>query len=208
MTDLTLDTLVKVTDADRSSMHGGWGKWRRGQWRSVTPPLCPCRNGIHVVTIGQAPYWLGPRIGVVEVAGARLDHEDKTVVERARVIEWLDTWTTATARLFAADCAERFLTPDDDQPSWNAITVARFHAIGEATDDDLDAAAEAATWASRGAGGAIATYVATYAACAATAAADGAAAYAATYAASCADDYAAERAWQGRRLLEYLRGDR
>ena len=49
-------------------------------------------------------------------------------------------------RHFAVDCAERVLHLVTDDRSKNALAVARRHALGEATDDELSAA-WAAAWA-------------------------------------------------------------
>jgi hypothetical protein len=53
-------------------------------------------------------------------------------------------------RLFACDCAERALIREreagvePDERSWNAVAVARWYAVGEATDEELEAASDAA----------------------------------------------------------------
>ena len=83
-------------------------------------------------------------------------------------------------RHFAVDCAERVLYLVTDDRSKNALAVARRHALGEATDDELAAAARAAE----------------------RAAAERAAALAAAGAKSVAWD--AERKWQAARFREML----
>lgn len=47
-------------------------------------------------------------------------------------------------RHFAVDCAERVRHLMTDERSINALIVARRHALGQATDDELDAARDAA----------------------------------------------------------------
>jgi len=102
------------------------------------------------------------------------------------------------ARLFACDCAERVLPifekeyPDDKRPRL-AIEAARKFAIGQATQEELFAAWDAA-WAARDA-----AWVAAWAARDAA----GAAAWAARDAARDAAG-AAEREWQKQRLAELL----
>ena len=100
-------------------------------------------------------------------------------------------------RLFACDCAEHVLHlyeekyPDDDRPR-KAIEVSRRYADGEATSDELVAAAADAAWAAR------AAWVAADAAAARAvdaAAADAAARAAAWHAARAAAWAAAAAAW-------------
>ena len=215
--NMTLDTLIKITATDRSSMHGGDGKWTKNRWRSVTPPLDPCIHGLHVVTIRQAIAWLGPRIGIAEVGGTRLDEPDKTIVERARVIEWLSTWNERTARLFAADCAEHVLHhfedryPDDDRPR-KAIAATRDYAEGRITEAARYAARSAADSADSAAADSASRWAARSAAySAARSAAYSAARWAArsaAYSAARSAAYSAEAEWQAQRLLEHLRGER
>lgn len=141
----------KVLGPDGAACNGGSGQWplangRPGAWLDVTGDLVPCQNGLHVCTRAQLIDWLGPTIWRVEVDPAEvLAETDKTVVRRARLLSQLETWTERTARLFAADCAERALERErregrePDARSWAAITAARACARGE-----IDAAARAA----------------------------------------------------------------
>ena len=111
-----------------------------------------------------------------------------------------------TALLFAADCASHVLPlwtakcPDDMRPA-EAIAVARRFAAGQATREELTAAAEA-TGAARAARAAWAAWAARAAAWAARAAAE--AAWATGAAARAAE--AAEREWQAARLMSLLTG--
>ena len=149
--------LYKVLAEDGSACHGGSGRWTRGRWRSVRGELVACRHGLHVVTVAQLPAWLGPAIWRVEVRGELIDAGDKMVARRARITERVAAWDERTARLFAADCAERVLPvfererPGDNRPR-EAIAVARRFANSEATREELAAAraaAESAAWAAR-----------------------------------------------------------
>ena len=143
----------KVLDAGQSSYHGGSGKWVRNRWRTVQGELEPCRNGIHYCRADQLVCWLGPTIWRFEDGSPdeTVDHHDKMVTRKGRVVERLATWNEMTARLFAADCAEMVLPiferrcPGDDRPR-RAIEAARLFARGE-----IDAAAEAAAEAAAGA---------------------------------------------------------
>jgi hypothetical protein len=143
-----------------------------------------------------------------------LDAGDKLVARRARITERVTVWDERTARLFAADCAERVLPvfertrPSDMRPR-DAIATARRYAAGEATDEELSAAGAAAYAAGDAAGdvrgAAWAARSAAWAAGDATMAAAWAARDAdwATYAASAASS-AAEGAWQAQHLAGLL----
>jgi hypothetical protein len=137
--------LYKVLGADGRAFHGGRGQWTPGRWRSARGPLVPCANGLHVTTIAQLPQWLGPAIWRAETDGELLDAGDTWVARRARITEQVTAWDERTARLFAADCAEHVCPifertrPGDTRPR-EAIATARRYAVGEATDEECDAA--------------------------------------------------------------------
>ena len=224
--------LYKALNLDGTPCHGGTGRWhlppagRPGTWMpAIQGELIPCRRGYHLCRPEHLSQWLGPAIYEAEADGEVQEKPDKVVARQARLLRRVETWNSRTQRLFAADCAEHVLHlwearyPSDMRPR-HTIAVARRYARGEATVDELHAAADdafyAATYAS--------TYAATkaddafyaaadasfYAAADASNAAD--ASFYATAAASNAADaadaaYAAERTWQNARLFRYLRGD-
>ena len=101
---------ARVAAEDDSSCHGGTGRTgRKYRWRSVRGHLVPCQHGLHLVTRDQIVGWRGPVIGRPKLDGEVIAAGDKVVARRARVVRRLDTWNERTARLFAADCAERVL---------------------------------------------------------------------------------------------------
>ena len=140
----------------------------------------------------------------------------------------------AISRRFALDCAERVRHLMTDPRSTNALDVARRHLAGDASDEELAAAsdaaraawgavasdaargaawaawgaAEAAVWAARAAAWAAGAAVWTAAAAAEAAAAEAAvwAARAAVWAAGAAV-WDAEREWQAARLIELTEGE-
>jgi len=191
----------------RRSIHGGSGEWRKGRWRSVRGLLVPCENGLHLCREQDLLSWVAPTLWLAEHDGELVDCGDKVLVRRARVMGRLDGWNDRTARLFAADCAERVLPifekerPNDDRPRL-AIQAARDYAngmIGDAARDAAWAAARDAAWdAARDAAWA-AAWDAAWAA--ARAAARDAARAAARDAAR-----DAEREWQTAQLLDYAHG--
>ena len=189
----TLPPLYKFLRADGSAP-SGTGRYTEGRWRSVSGVLVPCRNGLHATTADNLVPFINAELWRVESGGEHLWHEDtslgrKFVCRRLRTVELVEAWNERTARLFAADCAERVLpmfdaqSPNDDRPR-RAIETARRFANGEATRGELAAAGAAA----RDAAGAAAW----------------AAARAAARAAAGAAARAAERGWQNRRLAEML----
>ena len=141
--------LYKVTDEQGRAFHGGSGKWTKNRWRSVKGQIVPCVNGLHLCRREDLLTWLGPVIWRAEYDGELIEANDKVVVRRARVVERLDIWNERTARLFAADCAERVLPifekeqPNDDRPR-KAIEAARAYARGEIGAAARDAARDAA----------------------------------------------------------------
>src|SRR5690606_17865329 len=133
----------------------GDGTWhlpdggRPGMWMPEITGLVPRQRGYHVATIDQLVDWLGPELFEVECRGEHVDHGDKHVFGQARLVRRIDAWNDRTARLFAADCAERvlpvfeFCCPGDMRPR-RAIDVARAFADGQATVEDLAAGRDAA----------------------------------------------------------------
>jgi hypothetical protein len=214
-------TLYKVLNRDRTPFWGGSGQWPvEGEWLQVKGTLIPCERGLHVCKgEEQLVSWLGPAIWTVEVDGEQIELDEdmpKLVVRRARLVQRVETWNDRTARLFAADCAERSVQsyersyPNDQRPR-DAVNTARRFANGNATAQELDAAGDAAWAAARAAAWAAARAAAGDAARAAAGDAAGAAAWAAAGAAAwaAAGDAAgaAERAWQVNRLRQYLNGE-
>ncbi len=178
----------KVLNADGSAIYGR-GSWplpdgdRPGEWLESVGDVRLCSNGLHFCTADHLMDWLGPRIFVIETSGPVSTGNNKSACSRARLLCELTTWNERTARLLAADYAERVLSlferryEGDDRPR-NAIRVARAFANGDATQEELAAARDAAGAAARDAAGAAAR--------------------------AAARD--AERKWQTDRLFEYLEG--
>jgi hypothetical protein len=163
-----------------------------GEWLPEVKAVM-CQSGYHFVKRDDLLYHMSDTLCEVEVAAPYLYKDHKGCASSIRILRIVDTWNECTARLFACDCAERVLPiferkyPDDKRVH-NCIRIARGFAYGEVTEDELNAAADAAN-------------AAAYAANAAYAAAADAA-YAAAYAAKAA--YAAERQWQLEHLLTML----
>ena len=203
----------KVLNKERQSCHKGNYQWIPGEW---APPqaVTPCYTGYHLCNgTEQLLAWLGETIWIAEARGEIVAHEGtKVVCESARIVEQLP-WDERVARLFAADCAEHVLhlyeERHDNPAPRRAIEVARAYARGEATMEDLDAAALSAAEA--------AWSVACSTAYAAARSAAEAAADAAAWNVACSTAWAAtdsvryaacsaERQWQAERLAWYIDG--
>ena len=187
----------KVLGPDRRSYHGGSGTWPApGMWLEVKGALEPCSNGLHLCAREHLLSWLGPAIWEAEYEGECIDHDDKLVVRRARLVRQVEAWNDSTARLFAADCAERALPifeahrPGDARPR-EAIAAARAFARAE-----IPAAAMDAAWAA-------AMDAASAAARAASAAAWAAASSAARAASAAASSAARDAAWAAARAAAW-----
>ncbi len=211
---------LKFLNADGRGVYSNF-EWplphdgKPGKWVEVEGSLIACHNGIHACTLEQALSWLNTRAYVIELGGEVIDTGNKLVARRGRLIRRLDRWDDTSARLFAADCAERVLplfeskVPLDDRPR-RAIEAARALARGEVDVAAVRAAANAAR-AAVSAKAAYAAHVA-YAARAVAAYANypdravrvAAAASAAADAADAAGNPDAERRWQADRLAHYL----
>ena len=186
---MTAEKLYKVLrDGNGTYSYNPWSlpkNGRPGKWMpKIEGDLIMCEKGYHLCRKQDLIHWIGPDIYEAGYKGKRIDGNNKIVVRQARIIRKIDNWNEQTARLFAADCAERVLhvfeekNPDDNRPR-KAIEAARAFARGE-IDRGKMAAAGAAAWHD-----------------AAGAAAGDAAGDAA---------WGAERDWQTNRLFDYLEG--
>lgn len=213
----------KVLKADGSCANGGSGEWflptkkkdgtyKPGKWMPrVKGKLEPCMNGYHICRPQDLAHWLDEAIFEVEYKGRIVKDNDKCVVREARLLRRIETWDEKSARLFAADCAEKVLPtyekyfPNNDAPR-KAIQVARDYANGKINKNQLDAASAAASAVARDAASAADCAAARTAARAAWDAASAAASAAARDAASAAARAArdAAREWQAERLFKYL----
>lgn len=74
-----------------------------GDWVQADGSLQPCRHGIHVCRPADLPYWMNDELYEVDVGGARVEHFEKVVVERARLRARIDEWPEL-AWAFAEEC--------------------------------------------------------------------------------------------------------
>jgi|DewCreStandDraft_4_1066084.scaffolds.fasta_scaffold31767_3 hypothetical protein len=200
----------KFLRAGRLPLHGR-GAWTPGKARSVRGQLEPCKRGIHYCRAEYLAYWISEELWTFEdlTPDEAFEFDTKVVTRKGRIVEQLTGWNKRTARLFAADCAERAweqVYSNDDRPR-RAIQAARDYAHGLIGEEALRRAAEVALVAADAVYAAArpGTGSAADALYAFHAAAD-AAAYAAYSGGAARAARAAERAWQAKRILDYAYG--
>jgi hypothetical protein len=150
----------KALRAGRRGTHTEFTWPEPGEWVEVDGELVACKNGLHVCRLDQIIDWLHEDLWLVEVdeAAGLIDHGDKMVARRVRLVEQVTAWDERSARLLAAGFAERVLhlfeqeRPGDTRPR-DAIAAARAFANGEIGAAARDAARDAAwdaAWAAAG----------------------------------------------------------
>lgn len=181
-----------------------------GEWVEVEGELVMCNNGIHVCEWKDVFAWLDARMYLVEVGGECVSCDNKLAFRRARLVHRVESWNDRTARLFAADCAERAARcwVPVDALDWNpadTIDVVRRFANGDATQQELEVERRTADGLTRTFGPL--SYANDWAvrACAMAAETDAHAPGRTAFAAlMLADDCAAETKWQLARLDHYV----
>jgi hypothetical protein len=122
-----------------------------GKWLPKITNIKMCNRGYHAFKLGDILEWCDSQLFEVELRGVSIIGDTKTVAQQLRFIRKVDTCNDKTARLFACYCARDVLPifekkyPDDSRPR-TAIETAERYANGEATDEELAAALDAA-WA-------------------------------------------------------------
>lgn len=215
----------KIIDENNKSCNGGkfdWtdylpvkngdGTWTPGKWTPQEIPVV-CVSGWHVVDANHALDWANANCYQAEVIGESTNEDrDKYSCVSIRLVKKVEGWNDKNLRLFACWCARKVWHLLDER-SKNAIEVAERFANGEATQEELRAAAKAAArdaardaaWdAAWGAAWDAAMDAARDAAWAAARAAAWAAARAAAWDAARAAAWDAARDSQYRHLLEML----
>jgi hypothetical protein len=81
-------------------------RWETAEWAAAAGQD-PCRDGFHACRAGDLPYWLNDELWVVELAAPVVVRPHKVVARRARLVEKVEEWSSATAREFAGACVAR-----------------------------------------------------------------------------------------------------
>ena len=171
----------KILSQDGHSINGGnlqWSlprkdgrKWIPGEWHEFVGELRPCKSGLHL-TIDPWNTWYrwGARVFVAEHGGECIDHGDKIVCRKARLLRELrcPRWLSEAGRFVASIGGIPYYRPDGKPlkgwkvftaPAWDAAWdaaraaawatagYAAWDAAGDAAGDAARAAAWAAAWA-------------------------------------------------------------
>jgi len=129
--------------------HGDGREVKAGETLSVEGKIECCSRGLHasVRPLDALQYAPGGVVCRVEVWGDVQTEKDKIAGRNRRVLWMADA--TVALRIFACDCAdealrgERKAGREPDPRSWEATRVARLHAIGQASNEELAAAGAA-----------------------------------------------------------------
>ena len=130
------------------------------QWTTEETPVL-CRSGWHGIEakdiLEHFPEVLGSQLWEVEVKGEIVHGADKFCASQMRLVRMVSEPSERTLRLFACEVAEDVLwiyekhCPGDTRVR-ECIEVSRRYAMGEATEEELAAAqdaASAAAWTAR-----------------------------------------------------------
>jgi hypothetical protein len=94
-----------------------------GPWVDRRPD--PCRSGIHACRVSDMPFWAGPTLYEVELAGETVDGGSKLVASRARLLRRIELWDEGLRDVYTRMCADRAhqLAASVSPPleSWDAV---------------------------------------------------------------------------------------
>ena len=78
-----------------------------GPWVHAAGAPATCRQGVHACRIDDLPWWLGPELWEVELAGELRAYAHKVAAPRGRLLARIEGWTGAAQREYAKACAWR-----------------------------------------------------------------------------------------------------
>ena len=76
-----------------------------GAWVENDPD--PCRSGIHACRLGDLPYWAGRVLYEIELDGEVIEHKDKVVARRGRLLRRIAGWDDDFRAALTRHCADR-----------------------------------------------------------------------------------------------------
>ena len=156
--------LYKILSRDGHSINGGdlqWSlphkdgrKWIPGGWHEVEGELRPCESGLHLaINPWNTWYRWGARVFSAEHKGERIDHGDKIVCRKARLLRELryPRWLLEAGHFVASIADIPYYRPDGKPlKRWRLFTAPTLAAAGAAAGDAArDAAGDAAGDAAR-----------------------------------------------------------
>ena len=150
--------LYKILSRDGHSINGGdlqWSlphkdgrKWIPGGWHEVEGELRPCESGLHLaINPWNTWYRWGARVFSAEHKGERIDHGDKIVCRKARLLRELryPRWLLEMGRFVASLADIPYYRPDGKPlKGWRLFTAPTLAAARDAAWDAAGAAAGAA----------------------------------------------------------------
>ena len=142
---------------DRRLQFGSLEVVEAGKTYTAEGPLVMCKNGVHASrrAIDALQYAPGPIVCRVRLSG-EIQHDTDKSVARHRTVLWMAD-ATAILHEFALVCGEQALGmmaamgEEPDPSCWAALDMKRRWLAGQATDEELAAAWDAA-WAGARAG--------------------------------------------------------
>lgn len=76
-----------------------------GEW--VEASAEPCRSGVHACRISDLPLWIGPTLYEIELDGDVVQHRNKLVASRGRLLRRVAAWDDALREAYTRMCADR-----------------------------------------------------------------------------------------------------
>jgi hypothetical protein len=76
-----------------------------GRWVDTRPD--PCRSGVHACRVADMPFWVGPTLYEVELAGEIVEGRSKLVASRGRLLRRIEVWERSVRDVYTRMCADR-----------------------------------------------------------------------------------------------------
>jgi hypothetical protein len=67
----------------------------------------PCRSGIHACRVSDLPLWIGRTLYEIELDGEVVQHRNKLVAPRGRLLRRVETWDDRLRNAYTRMCADR-----------------------------------------------------------------------------------------------------